>query len=77
MTLLGNIIHNTWKKKELVFFLKCKFYSLAKTKAKTGDPTIPIAAAKAKSIHWDIIQETDGLTSSTHLFAELEMSKKD
>ncbi len=57
--------------------LKRKFYSLAKTKARTGDPTIPPAVAKAKKIYREIVQETDGSTGSPHQFEELEMPDDD
>ncbi len=57
--------------------MKHKFYSLAKTKARTGDPIIPTAVAKAKMITHDIIQEMNGSTSSAHPFAELDLSNKD
>jgi len=57
--------------------LKRKFYSLAKTKARTGDPTIPLAVAKAKMIYREIVQETDGLTGSPHQFEELDMPDDD
>ncbi len=57
--------------------LKCKFYSYAKTKAMTGDPTIPPAIAKAKTILQDIIHKTDGSTGLAHKFGEWDMSNKD
>ncbi len=57
--------------------LKRKFYSLAKTKARTGNPTIPPAVAKAKMIYHEIIQETDGSTGSPHQFEELDLPDVD
>lgn len=70
--------HSWYPEKERTRDLfQCKFYSFAKTMARTGDPTIPSAAAKAKIIYWDIIQETDGLTGSAYLLAELDMSNED
>ncbi len=57
--------------------LKRKFFSLAKTKARTGDPTIPPEIAKAKKIMQDIVEETDGSTGSAHPYAEFDFSERD
>ncbi len=65
------------KQERNVDLLKYKIYSLAKTKVRTGDPTIPPTIAKAKMILRDIIQETDGLTGSAHPFEELDLYDQD
>ncbi len=49
--------------------LKHKFYLLANTKAKIGDPNIPPSVLKEKSILCDIVEGKDGLSGSPHFAA--------
>ncbi len=58
---------------------KRMFYSLAKTEAKQGVPTIPPAVAKAKTIYYDTVLNMDGFTGSPIYLenAELGVSNDD